>query len=235
MEMARNKTRMVQDMRHRKHWPRQVAYENKKYSHELLRRLDVLVSYAYAFSKSENVLYLKDYGAVVDSGYIEDVTNHRISFRLLLNYSAILWLSRNLLDCKLRFQGSESRQTQLLNLNKNNALLGRRWEDDWGYYLVSGWSSGEDEWVRLIAMAESNEREFVIFNLTNSQLPPKDDGKCPENSNDWINLCQDYRHDYIIEPRYEYWVNIPIKGNEGFIAKTRFHGIVERQRPSHIG
>jgi hypothetical protein len=106
-------------MRHRKQWPKQVAYENKKYSHELLRRLDVLVSYAYVFSKSENVLYLKDYGAVVDSGYIEDVTNHRISFRLMLNYSAILWLSRNLLDCKLRFQGSESRQLQLLNLNKS--------------------------------------------------------------------------------------------------------------------
>jgi hypothetical protein len=51
------------------------------------------------------------------------------------------------------------------------------------------------------------------------------------NNEQWDNLLREYRNDMLCPPNFKFWVNIDIKGNEKFIAKTRFHGIREKATP----
>ena len=201
-------------MRHRDLWPKIVPYENNKYPQELVDKLNLMIR-DYGFCHDDEDSLRMGYGAMADHGVIVSQTKHKIGYEFLLNYEAILWISRNLKGACLRLLGSEKSKGRLRkNAYDNLEKLPTS-------SCMSNWSELEDAWIVLIRNEDAREREFYLYNLfimdsTNEQ---------------WDNLLREYRNDMLCPPNFKYWVNIDIEGNEKFIAKTRFHGIREKATP----
>jgi hypothetical protein len=168
-------------MRHRDLWPKIVPYENNKYPQELVDKLNLMIR-DYGFCHDDESSLRMGYGAMADHGKIISNTRYKIGYEFLLNYEAILWISRKLKGSTLRFLGNEKSKERLRQGGYDK--LGKLSSSS----TISKWSEREDIWIS-------------------------------------------FRNDMLCPPNFKFWVNIDIKGNEKFIAKTRFHGIREKATP----
>ena len=201
-------------MRHRDLWPKIVPYENNNYPQELVDKLNLMIR-DYGFCHDDESSLRMGYGAMADHGKIISNTRYKIGYEFLLNYEAILWISRKLKGSTLRFLGSEKSKERLRQGGYDK--LGKLSS----YSTISKWSEREDIWISLIRNEDAREREFYLYNLFIMDA----------NNEQWDNLLREYRNDMLCPPNFKFWVNIDIKGNEKFIAKTRFHGIREKATP----
>lgn len=201
-------------MRHRDLWPKIVPYENNKYPQELVDKLNLMIR-DYGFHHDDESSLRMGYGAMADHGKIISNTRQKIGYEFLLNYEAILWISRNLKGSTLRFLGNEKVKERLRHGGYDK--LGKISSSS----TISKWSEREDIWISLIRNEDAREREFYLYNLFIMDA----------NNEQWDNLLREYRNDMLCPPNFKFWVNIDIKGNEKFIAKTRFHGIREKATP----